>query len=183
MRSRFAWDQDEFYTIAGIDGTALADCLARYDTAIAQGFTRFYCDTFPSTFNDHLILKALRDHWGATSPLVYTEFCTDVSMVYAGAYAEVSGTAPSYMVGAYDNNLQGSGLSYLSIIRWMLLGTSVAVADRSASNWSTAYLDFLYQHQLTPLPQDQELATVSGLPAALAARNATYLVANQFPVS
>ena len=183
VRSRFAWDQDEFYTIAGIDGTALADCLARYDTAIAQGFTRFYCDTFPSTFNDHLILKALRDHWGATSPLVYTEFCTDVSMVYAGAYAEVSGTAPSYMVGAYDNNLQGSGLSYLSIIRWMLLGTSVAVADRSASNWSTAYLDFLYQHQLTPLPQDQELATVSGLPAALAARNATYLVANQFPVS
>lgn len=180
VRTRGPWVGDYPYAVAAERPEHLSDLVTRFVNAAAFGFTFFYCDSFPSDFNEHLVLKTLRSQWGATSPLTYTESFSDVSLVYSGVYTEISGGSP-YLP---NSPLTSDGTPLLTIARWITPHTSVAALDRTSSNFSTAYLDWLYQHQITPLVSDQDLDVFHlTLPALLAGYNATYLTANQFASS
>ena len=181
LRTRASWTADRGLAIVGTSGITLDDLLARFDAAIAQGFTHYYFDSFPGDFNDHLLLKALRDHWGSGAPLVYTEAATDVSAVYAGIYVECNVTIQPFRAGSVDASA-GLNLPLLPIIRWLVAATSVICNGIGADPWSVpGYLDYLYDQKLTPLIHDQDPMFTPGLPALLATANAAHLVNNQFP--
>jgi len=60
----------------------------RFDHAMQMGFDLFYLDSFGiDNPNDQEILKLIRDKVGPDVQL-YTEFCTDMSLPYAGHYCE-----------------------------------------------------------------------------------------------
>jgi hypothetical protein len=150
--TRKSGKQFEMYRLNADDAEQMKTLMDRFTHAIDMGFDMFYLDSFGADDpNDQKILQKIRAHVGK-DVLLYTEFCTDLSLPYAGHYCE---WRESYIL--WTSDVQYEALRYLCPdSTWLAISRS-----RQAVPAVFAKLG------LTPLVED---SAVGWLPASRPAR-------------
>jgi hypothetical protein len=87
---------DTTYRLSADDSQQMATLLQRFANARSMGFDIFYCDSIGCLgLNDVHIIQKIRDAVGP-DVLLYTEFCTDLTLPFAGRYCEWDGKNVSW---------------------------------------------------------------------------------------
>jgi len=130
------------------------------------GFSLFYLDTFGADMNDIKSMQRFREVLGP-DVLTFSEFWTDVFLVYSGAYCQLgwNDTTPEPEEGAPPQEIKGAyrefwnRLQIWDMMRWLLPGVQAAAPANLSGMPSTKKLPegtptpcrFLYQHGITPM--------------------------------
>ena len=88
----------------------------RFENMDKRGFSFYYLDTFGSFYEDIKIMKQLREKLGPEI-LTYSEYWTDVLLVYSGAYMQLTWDAEKMTYGEYWRRGQA-----WEICRWLIPG-------------------------------------------------------------
>jgi hypothetical protein len=82
------WTQDTVLNLSADDPTQMAMAAKRFARMIDKGFTAYYIDTFGGYAQDARAMRLLREGWGSTNVLTFTEYWSDVSLLYSGGYTQ-----------------------------------------------------------------------------------------------
>jgi len=138
-----AWGRDDTVRVHPDEPTQMETLLKRFDLMAGRGFNAYYLDTFGDSFNDIRIMQAVRARLGPDVP-TFTEFWTDVSLVYSGAYMQMGWDGKSMAHREFWNRLEP-----WAYIRWLLPGVQAVSPVGTAEH---AFADLIRERKLRVLP-------------------------------
>jgi hypothetical protein len=130
---------DTTYRLSADDPQQMATLLKRFANARSMGFDIFYCDSIGCFgLNDVHIIQKIRDAVGP-NVLLYTEFCSDLTLPFAGRYGEWDG-----------NNVTWTDHNTYEVLRYLCPDSTWLCISRVKEPVPSAYT----QLRLTPLVED-----------------------------
>jgi hypothetical protein len=132
----------EVYRLSPDNPSDMKTVLDRFRHAMDMGFDMFYLDSFGASGMDDLRMLKLYRATVGPHVLFYTETSTDMSLPYAGAYAEWLGTATTWT----------SPQTYAAM-RYLCPDSTWLVISRTKQEIPPAFAEL----KMTPLVQDQDL--------------------------
>lgn len=164
ITSRGSWTTDRVMPI-GDDADYIEDLVASFASAIGNGFTLFYLDSFPASYKEHNVLIAIRD---SIAPTVQTfvEQNSILAAAYSAMYGEVSFVADVLRVPAGYTMMRYFWPESIFIVKQQSIHTGGYTPTFTA----------MLAAKLSPLVEDYIVANnVTGAVTAMASLLPTYV--------